>query len=152
MCYPMFLRATNACVKVIAYAGAQKEHANGLYRTGRLDFAVKKYERALAVIKKCRSVETDGQATALAALQAALLANLASAHMAKQACDPRHTLTRTRVLRWLSLTASNMVLCMLHCELARLCPSHVHSCWSDVNCISSNCDALLRYWLLLSGC
>jgi tetratricopeptide (TPR) repeat protein len=69
---------------VIEYAAKQKEHANKLYRSQRLDFAIKKYERAVAMVKKCRDVQSDEQARALAALQVSLLSNLAAAHMAKQ--------------------------------------------------------------------
>ena len=69
---------------MIAYATKQKAHANKLYESKRLEFAIRKYDRAVAVLKKFRDVNTDEHATAIRALQVSLLSNLAAAHMAQK--------------------------------------------------------------------
>ena len=72
------------CAQMIAYATKQKVHANKLYESKRLEFAIRKYDRAVAVLKKFRDVNTDEHATAIRALQVSLLSNLAAAHMAQK--------------------------------------------------------------------
>lgn len=74
------------CVQLLAHATKLKEHANALYAAQRLSFAVKKYDRAVALLKRHRGVDSEEQAAALAALQTTLLSNLAAAHMAQQVC------------------------------------------------------------------
>lgn len=81
-----FLRHNkHRCLQLLAHAVKLKEHANELYGAKRLGFAIKKYDRAVALIKRHRNVDTDEQASALVALQVTLLRNLAAAHMAQQA-------------------------------------------------------------------
>ena len=72
-------------MQVIDYVTRQKEHANKLYESRRIEFAVRKYDRAVAVLKKFRDVDTDEHAAAIQALQVSLLSNLAAAHMAQKA-------------------------------------------------------------------
>lgn len=73
-------------VQVLAYGTKLKEQANDLYRKHRVEFAVRKYDRAISVLKKCRAADTPEQAQALTVLQSSLLSNIAAAYMAQQVC------------------------------------------------------------------
>jgi hypothetical protein len=71
-------------VQVIAFAIKQKEQANRLYKAERLDFAIRKYDRVVSVLKKFRDVQTNDEAAALTELHTTLLSNLAAAYIAKR--------------------------------------------------------------------
>jgi hypothetical protein len=71
---------------MIAYASRLKDQANALYRKQKIDFAIKKYDRAVSNLKRFHGEYTDKQGMVMTALQVALLSNLAAAYMAKGVC------------------------------------------------------------------
>jgi hypothetical protein len=70
-------------VQMIAHASRLKEQANALYRNQKVEFAIKKYDRAVSNLKRFHGEYTDKQGMIMTALHAALLSNLAAAYMAK---------------------------------------------------------------------
>jgi hypothetical protein len=73
-------------VQMIKYVSRLKEQANSLYHCHKVDYAIKKYDRAVSNLKRFHGEYTDKQGSEMTALQAALLSNLAAAYMAKEVC------------------------------------------------------------------
>lgn len=64
---------------IISFGRRQKQSANELYRSGKIEFAMRKYEKTHRTLERFRDVETADQQVALDQLKTSILYNMAAA-------------------------------------------------------------------------